>query len=84
MPGEAGSAEAAAEEVADNKRAIVRLAIVGLLVSAAVGYFHAVYTGIVTFAGWVLASAAYLSFRNPPPPNEDAGDPAALNFGRKD
>ena len=82
LPGETGSVEAKAVKVAGNKRAMLRLAIVGLLVSVAVGYFHETYSGIVTGAGWILASAAYLSFRDPPPPNPDAGDPAALNFGR--
>ncbi len=76
--------EAAADKTADNMRAIIRLAVSGVLVSVAVGYFHEIYTGLVTAAGWALASGAYLSFRDPPPPNEDAGDPAALNFGRKD
>ncbi len=84
LPGEEGSVEVAAEKTADNKRAMVRLIAVGLIVSILVGYFHETYTGIVTAAGWFLASAAYMSFRDPPPPNENAGDPAALNFGRKD
>ena len=76
--------EAKADKVADNKRAMVRLAVTGVIVSVGVGYFHEIYSGVVTAAGWFLASAAYLSFRDPPPPNPDAGDPAALNFGRKD
>lgn len=65
----------------DRRQAIV-LAVIGLAVAIAAGVFHAVYTGIVVGAAWALGLVAYLSFRNPPPPHEDPGDPAALNFGR--
>ena len=35
-------------------------------------------------AATAFAVVAWFLFSNPPPPRNDAGDPAGLNFGRKD
>lgn len=58
--------------------------VVGILVSVGAGIWQGAYTGIVVGAACLLGIIAWASFRNPPPPNPDAGDPAALNFGRQD
>jgi len=59
------------------------LFIVGLVLGIGAGIIQSdVLFGLTIFGGWTLLSLVYLSFRNPPPPNENAGDPAALNFGR--
>ncbi len=59
----------------------IGLAVVGLLVAGAVAFFKDMGSGLIVLAAWALASMAYLTFRNPPPPNENPGDPAGLNFG---
>jgi len=84
MPGEEGSPEAQEEVSGDTKKWMVYCAISGLLVSIGAGFWRDTYTALVVAAAWGLASGAFLIFRNPPPPNENAGNPAALDFGRKD
>ena len=83
LPGEDGSAEVLAEERSELTRSGIILGLVGLAVAVAVGFWKDPYTAIVVAAAWALAQAAYMSFRNPPPPNENAGDGAALDFGRR-
>ena len=39
-------------------------------------------TGLTTLAATALVIGAWFTFGNPPPPKDDAGDPAGLNFGR--
>ena len=59
------------------------LLAVGIVLGIAAGILKSdVLFGLTIFGGWTLLGLVYLSFRNPPPPNENAGDPAALNFGR--
>ncbi len=61
------------------------LALTGII--AAVGVWllkEDVGAGLIVGTAWALGSLAYLTFRNPPPPNENPGDPAALNFGNRD
>ena len=84
LPGEEGSDEEIAAEASENMKSALLLGAVGLLVAIGVGFWKDAYTGVVVAAAWALGQGAYLSFRNPPPPNENAGDPAALNFGRSD
>lgn len=60
----------------------IYLGIVGLIVSIGVGFWKGTYPALIVAAAWFLGLVAYLSFREPPPPNENPGDPAALNFGR--
>ena len=87
LPGEETDADASMSQdmqsaLADRR---VQLAVVvGIAVSIAAGLWRGAYTGIVVGAAWALGTIAWASFRNPPPPNPDAGDPAALNFGRRD
>ncbi|MCA9542250.1 MAG: SEC-C domain-containing protein [Myxococcales bacterium] len=81
LPGERAAATPA--ERAGRRNALL-LGGVGVAVAIGVGIGMGTYAGLVVAAAWALALAAYLSFRDPPPPNEDAGDPAALNFGRDD
>ena len=82
LPGEEGSAEEIAAESSQNKKSALVLGLVGLLIAVGVGFWKDAYTAVVVAAAWALGLGAYLSFRNPPPPNENSGDPAALNFGR--
>lgn len=86
LPGEGGGERTMGEEVsgvlADRK--VQALIVLGLAAAIGAGVWRGVYTGIVLGAAWALGLIAWLSFRNPPPPNPDAGDPAALNFGRDD
>ena len=69
------------EEAASNKRSAIMILAAGVVLSIGVGFWKGTYTALIVAAAWALGSAAYLSFRNPPPVNENAGDPAALNFG---
>ncbi len=39
---------------------------------------------LALLGGTVLMVVGTILFSNPPPPKDDAGDPAGLNFGRKD
>ncbi len=84
LPGEEGSDEVLAEEKREMTRAGVILAVIGLLVCIGIGVWKDTYTAIVVAAAWALGQAAYMSFRNPPPVNDDAGNPAALDFGRRE
>ncbi len=59
----------------------IGLLVSGIVVAVAVGLWQDTGAGLIVGAAWFLAAGAYLSFRNPPPPNVNAGDPAALNFG---
>tara|TARA_B100001093_G_C26649184_1_gene936708 strand:+ start:347 stop:787 length:441 start_codon:yes stop_codon:yes gene_type:complete len=84
--GAAGDASGAGGMVRTRKKTsqvAKMLGASGLLTAIGVGIWqNDAFTGIGVAAAWTLASVAYLSFRDPPPPNENAGDPAALNFGR--
>ena len=82
LPGEEGSDEQIAAEASEQRKSALMLGAVGLAVAVAVGFWKDAYTAVVVAAAWALGQGAYLSFRNPPPPNENAGDPAGLNFGR--
>jgi len=83
MPGEEGSTEEHAEHRAESKKTAIVLGLVGVVAAIGIGIWqNDVLTGLVVIAAWALGSAAYMSFRNPPPPNANQGDPAALNFGR--
>ena len=72
------------EVQASRKRTIVFLSVIGLSVSGAAGYFEGVVFGLTVAAASVLIGAGYMIFSNPPPPRADAGNPAGLDFGRKD
>ncbi len=70
-----------AAEAASARPIKIGLAVVGLVVAVGVGLWKDIGAGLIVGAAWALGSLAYLSFRSPPPPNENPGDPAALNFG---
>jgi hypothetical protein len=74
-------AEQNAREAIETRPLKIGLVVSGLVASVAVGFFKDLSGGLIVAAAWALASSAYLSFRSPPPPNENPGDPAGLNFG---
>jgi hypothetical protein len=84
LPGEEGSDEVLAEEKGEMTKAGIMIGLLGLAVCVAVGFWKDTYTALVVAAAWALGQAAYMSFRNPPPPNDNAGNPAALDFGRSE
>lgn len=53
----------------------------GVVIAIVVGVMSTVGNALTVAAAWALAFAAYMVFRDPPPPREDAGNPAALDFG---
>ena len=84
LPGEEGSVEAKEAVTRDTKKWAIYCSVSGLFVSIGAGFWRDTYTALVVAAAWFLASIAFLIFRNPPPPNENPGNPAGLDFGRKD
>ena len=70
--------------VHSNDSKLIRILIgLGLLFSTIAGVMRDdLITGFVVALGWTFLCFIYLNLRNPPPVNENAGDPAALNFGR--
>ncbi len=57
---------------------------VGVAVALGVGLWKGLAPGLIVAAAWGLGLVAWMSFRDPPPPNENPGNPAGLDFGRKD
>ncbi len=51
--------------------------------SVALAVSHGAQAAVALAAGTALAVAMWFLFSNPPPPRDDAGDPAGLDFGRK-
>ncbi len=68
-------------EAKESRPLKIGLAIVGIGLAVGIGVWKDLASGLIVGAAWALGSLAYLSFRSPPPPNENPGDPAALNFG---
>ena len=82
LPGEDSPEARDIEMKEDTKRHGKILFVIGILLGIGAGLIKDDVTiGLTVFGAWTLGSLAYLSFRNPPPPNENAGDSAALNFG---
>ena len=69
-----------------NDPKLTRILIgLGIIFSAVSGIVRDDFmTSMVVALGWTFLCFIYLNLRNPPPINENAGDPAALNFGRTD
>lgn len=67
-----------------RKRTVLVLTLIGSAVSIGAGVFEGVGFGLTVAAACVLVGAGYMIFSNPPPPKKDAGNPAGLDFGRKD
>ena len=84
LPGEEGSPAAQREASSDQKKWIAYCAVSGIIVAVAASMWRDTYTGLVVAAAWTLASIAFLIFRNPPPPNDNPGNPAGLDFGRRE
>ncbi len=74
-------AEQNAREAIETRPLKIGLVVTGLAAAVGVGFWRDLSGGLIVGAAWALASLAYLSFRSPPPPNENPGDPAGLNFG---
>jgi hypothetical protein len=74
------------EEVVEERaeltgRSLILLAV-GAAAALAVGFFRdSVVDGLVVFAAAAFGVIAYAAVANPPPVKEDAGNPAALDFG---
>lgn len=60
---------------------IPALLVAGLIAAIAVGLWKGFGLGVTTFGVFGIVIGLILIFRNPPPPNPNAGDPAALSFG---
>ncbi|TVR01723.1 MAG: hypothetical protein EA398_09260 [Deltaproteobacteria bacterium] len=60
---------------------IPAILLAGLVAAVAVGMWKGFGLGVTTFGVFGIIAGLILIFRNPPPPNPNAGDPAGLNFG---
>ena len=67
-----------------TRRAAVVLGAVSLLIGAMVASQSSIGAGLSAAAACGLISAGVLVFSNPPPPKDDSGNPAGLDFGRRD
>ncbi len=68
----------------DHSKKIAVLTVIGLLASVGATYAEDLTMGLTVAAASVILGWGYLTFSNPPPPKQDAGNPAGLDFGRKD
>ena len=84
LPGEEGSPASQIQASAEQRKMAIILGIVALCLGVAAGIWREPFDGIVVTVAVGMLALVYLSFRRPPPPKADAGDPAALNFGRRD
>ncbi len=66
------------------RRLVYTVLAVGVALSIGVAVVRDLWSGLVVLAAWCLGVGAWLSFRDPPPPNEDPGNPAGLDFGRRE
>ena len=83
LPGEDSPEARDLEMRSETKKDGKILLLVGIVLGIGSGILKGdVLFGLTIFGGWTLLGLVYLSFRNPPPLNENAGDPAALNFGQ--
>ena len=60
------------------------LITLGVLGAVAAGITTGTQGALAVLAGTVLFVGGWYTFSNPPDRRDDAGDPAGLNFGRKD
>lgn len=54
---------------------------IGLAICALTTVFRSFGDGLIAGAAVIMVGVGYLIVRDPPPPNVQPGDPAALNFG---
>ena len=71
---------------APNKRKKTMSVLVGLgmIATGAAWYVEDLSLALTVAGASVVLGFGYLTFSNPPPPRKDAGNPAGLDFGRKD
>ena len=67
---------------ADHSKAIAVIAVIGLAASAGATYVEDLSTTVA--AASVILGWGFITFSNPPPRNPESGNPAGLDFGRKD
>ena len=65
-----------------SKTPVVVLAILGLVVAVAAGFWKGPGTGAVFGIAAALFLGGYSVLRNPPPRDPDAKDAGSINFGR--
>ena len=68
----------------ERTRTISILTAIGAALTAAAWYAEDLSLAITVAGASAVLGVGYLIFTNPPPPRKDAGNPAGLDFGRKD
>jgi hypothetical protein len=68
----------------DNSKKIAVIGVITSLATVGATYVEDLAMGLTVAAASVIIGWGYLTFSNPPPPKDDAGNPAGLDFGRKD
>ena len=84
MPGAEGSPEQQIQASSEQRKLSIILGVISIALGIVAGFWREPFEGIIVAVAAGMLSLVYLSFRRPPPPNANAGDPAALNFGRRD
>ena len=59
----------------------VVLSLAGVVAGVVVAITTDWTTGLAIGVGSIISVGSWVALRSPPPPNENAGDPAGLNFG---
>ena len=68
----------------DHSKAIAVIATIGLVASAGATYVEDLGLGLTVAAASVILGWGFITFSNPPPRKPESGNPAGLDFGRKD
>jgi hypothetical protein len=84
LPGEEGSVEEKADVIIEQKKWALALAVVGIGIAIAAGFWRDPFSGIVVGTAWAMGSVVFLTLRRPPPVKDSAGNPAGLDFGRRE
>ena len=71
-----------AHSSAGGDRALLLLAGLGVIAAIALGAMSGPRAGLLLAAAWAIGVMIWMSLRDLPPPHENPGDPAALNFGQ--
>lgn len=62
-------------------KAPAALAAVGAVGTGALAYYQGIESAFVVGVAWIVVVALFTLFRSPPPPRDDAGHPASIDFG---